>query len=229
MHSVRRWHPDARTCLITNQPVEDPAFDHVRMLTSVDFDNAYANDPQIFRLTPFRETIKLEADMMIVSDCSHWWNMLRHRDLVVSTGCRNWQDRTSTSRHYRKVFDENGLPDVYNAITYWRLSALAKEFFQWVRVIFNDWQQYRNLLKFSPDRPCTDLVYAMAAQIVGPEQVTMPFASYPRMVHMKQHHSGTVSRDWTRELVWEYDRGELRINTIAQWGAFHYQVKEWQP
>jgi hypothetical protein len=26
-------------------------------------------------------------------------------------------------------------------------------------------------------------------------------------------------------LVWETD--PLRINTVAQWGAFHYRVKDW--
>lgn len=229
MQSVRHWHPGARTCLITDHPVDDPVFDHVKLLTAVDTDNAYANDPQVFRLTPFRETIKLEADMLIVSDCSHWWHMLQHKDLVISTGARTWQDQPVVSRHYRRVFDDNNLPDVYNAITYWRLSDTAKDFFRWVRIIFDHWSQYRNLLKFSPDRPCTDLVYAMAAQIMGPHTVTLPFASYPRMVHMKQHHAGLVGRDWTRELIWESEHGRLRINTVAQWGAFHYHVKEWRP
>jgi hypothetical protein len=66
----------------------------------------------------------------------------------------------------------------------------------------------------------------MAAQIMGSERVTMPFTSYPQIVHMKQHHAGTTDR-WTHELIWEFD--PLRINTQAQWGAFHYHIKEWQP
>ena len=229
MQSVKHWHPGARTCLITDQPVTDPAFDHVRLISAPDRDNPYANDPQVFRLTPFRETIKLEADMLIVSECSHWWNMLRHRDLVVSTGCRTWQGHTGSNRHYRRVFDENSLPDVYNAVTYWRLSVVAQEFFRWVQVIFSDWGRYRGLIRFPEAVPSTDLVYAMAAQIMGPELVTLPFAEYPRITHMKQHHAGTVGRDWTRELVWEYHDHELKINTVAQWGAFHYHVKTWRP
>jgi hypothetical protein len=229
MQTVKHWHPAARTCLITDQPYEHPVFDHVRILPAVDRDNVYANDAQAFRLTPFRETIKLEADMLMVSDCSHWWNMLRHRDLVISVGCRTWQDRVSSSQHYRRAFVENSLPDVYNAITYWRLSETARNFFRWVKIIFSDWGRYRRLIKYPEAVPSTDLVYAMAAQIVGPEQVTLPFAAYPRMVHMKQHHAGTVLKDWSQELVWEYHDHRLRINTVAQWGAFHYHVKHWQP
>jgi hypothetical protein len=120
------------------------------------------------------------------------------------------------------VFDHNNLPDVYNAITYWRLSETAREFFDLVRDIFLNWTQFRTLLKFAPETADTDLVYAMAAEIIGPELVTLPFASYPKIVHMKRHHAGTETEHWGRELVWEYPDWRLRINTVAQWGAFHY-------
>jgi hypothetical protein len=224
--SLKAYVPDARVCLITDQPIQDTWFDHVRVLPAV-LDNPYANDAQIFKLSPFRETVKLEADMLIASDISHWWTMFRHRDVVISTGCRNWRGDVSTARNYRKVFDDNHLPDVYNAITYWRLSSTAKEFFGLVRNIFANWVEFRRLIKFAPEVADTDLVYAIAAQIIGPEQVTMPFADYPQIVHMKRHHAGTETERWTQELVWETD--PLRINTIAQWGAFHYNIKDWQP
>jgi hypothetical protein len=60
--------------------------------------NPFANDAQLFRLTPFRETIKLEADMLIVSPIDHWWTQFRHRDVVISTGCRDWQDQCEHSK-----------------------------------------------------------------------------------------------------------------------------------
>jgi len=221
--TIKHWDPGAQVCLITDDPQgNDPVYDHYRVLSNVDLGNPWANDWQVFRNTPFRETIKLEADMMVVSDISHWWTMFRHRDVVVSTGCRNWKDQVSTARNYRKVFDANHLPDVYNAVTYWRLSETAKEFFDLVRDIFVNWDQFRQVIKFAPETADTDLVYAMAAQIMGAERVTMPFASYPKIVHMKRHHADTETESWGRELVWEYHDWHLRINTLAQWGAFHY-------
>jgi hypothetical protein len=220
-------NPAARICLLTNEKYAADhhlfAYTHV---TDINTDNPWANDPLIFNQTPFRETIKLEADMLIATPIDHWWTMFRHRDVVISTGCRNWRGDVSTARHYRKVFDDNHLPDVYNAITYWRRSTTAQEFFGLVRDIFDNWPEYRKLIKFAPNTADTDLVYAMAAQIMGPEQVTLPFAEYPQIVHMKRHHAGTVSEDWTQELVWETN--PLRIQTIAQWGAFHYNVKRWR-
>lgn len=226
--TIKYWHPDAQICLLTNETrSNDTLFDYVYQLSENLQANPYANDWQVFDKTPFRETIKLEADMLITSAIDHWWNMLRHRDVVVSTGCRDWKDQVASARQYRQVFDDNNLPDVYNAITYWRRSKTAQTFFNTVRSIFENWSEYRKLLKFPEDVPSTDVVYAMAANIVGAEQCTMPFADYPRIVHMKRHIAGTQTEDWTRELNWEYRDYLLRVNTVAQSGAFHYNVKEW--
>lgn len=213
--SIRQFHPQAEITVLTNKDLPPTNL------------TGQALDYFAYRLSPYRETIKLEADMLIASPIDHWWTMFRHRDVVVSTGCRDFYGNVSDCRFYRKVFDDNQLPDVYNAITYWRRSVTAADFFRWVREIFNDWPTYRRLLKFSVDEPSTDLVYAMVAQIVGVATVTMPFTSYPKIVHMKQHINPIRTKDWTKELVWELD--PLRIQTVPQSGAFHYYVKDWQP
>ena len=218
--TIKQWNPHASVCLITDKTHANNRRTYFRTLV-----NLYANDWQVFFNSPYRETIKLEADMMIVSSIDHWWDMFRHRDVVISTGCRTWQDQVSGARNYRKVFDANHLPDVYNAVTYWRLSLTAREFFMLVRDIFANWIEFKKLIRFPEDVPSTDLVYAMAADIIGRELVTMPFATYPRIVHMKQAHAGTKTQQWTNELVWEMN--PMRIQTQAQWGAFHYHVKDW--
>ena len=212
--SIRQHHPEANITILTRE-----------MLPNGD-QGGFANDWQCFAASPYRQTIKLEADMVMASSIDHWWTMFEHRDLVISTGARDFYDQPATSRYYRKVFDANHLPDVYNAITYWRVSQTAQEFFRLVRNIFENWAEYRTLLKFPDDVPSTDLVYAMAAQIIGPELVTMPFASYPKIVHMKRHMIPIHTANWTQELVWE--KNPLRFNTVTQWGAVHYHVKDWR-
>ncbi len=179
----------------------------------------------MFRVSPYRETIKLEADMIAAGPVDHWWTLFELRDVVISQGARTYYNEPARSRFYRKCFDENMLPDVYNAITYWRLSHTAKEFFGLTRNIFENWEQFRKILKYSEDVASTDLVYAVAAQIMGPELVTLPAGLGPTIVHMKQHINALQCRDWTQELIWEND--PLRINTIAQWGFVHYHRKEW--
>ena len=223
--SIRHWHPQANIAVVTVKRCSDPVFDHVLPLPHGDL-GGYANDWQVFQASPYRETIKLEADMIAAGPIDHWWTLFELRDVVVSQGARDFYDNKSDCRYYRKLFDANHLPDVYNAVTYWRLSHTAKEFFLIVRNIFENWVQYKNLLKFPDDSASTDVVYAMAAQIMGVESVTLPPGLGPSIVHMKKHIIPVQTEDWTKELIWELD--PVRINTVAQWGLLHYHVKDWQ-
>jgi hypothetical protein len=222
--SIRQYHPDANISVMSVNRCSDPVFDHVIPLPFGDL-GGFANDWQVFHASPYRQTIKLEADMIVASPIDHWWTLFEQRDVVVSQGARTFYDEPAESRYYRKIFDQNDLPDVYNAVTYWRLSMTAKNFFDLVRQIFEQWDKYRTLLKFPDNTPTTDVVYAMAAVIMGMENVTLPTGLGPTIVHMKRHINPIQTDNWTKELVWEMD--PFRINTVAQWGLVHYHVKEW--
>jgi len=211
--SILQFHPAAHVTIVT-----------AGMLPHGNL-GGWVNDWQMFAISPYRQTIKLEADMIAAGPVDHWWTLFELRDVVISQGARTYYDEPAQSRFYRKCFDENYLPDVYNAITYWRLSRTAQEFFMLVRNIFENWDEYKTLLKFSEDTPSTDLVYAIAAQTMGPEQVTLPAGLGPTIVHMKRHINALQCNDWTQELIWEMN--PLRINTIAQNGFVHYHRKEW--
>jgi len=211
--SIRNFHPDANITVLTRE-----------MLPHGD-QGGFANDWQCFSASPYRQTIKLEADMICASPIDHWWTLFENRDVVISSGARTFYDEPAESRFYRKIFDQNHLPDVYNAIAYWRLSATAKEFFNLVRQIFEQWDSYKKILKFSDQAPTTDVVYAMAAVIMGPERVTLPAGLGPTIVHMKRYINPIQSDDWTKELVWE--NNPFRINTVTQWGMVHYHAKGW--
>lgn len=211
--SVLDFHPGAEITILTN-----------RDLPPTDL-SGQALDWFAYRLSPYRQTIKLEADMIMAGPCWHWFELFQHQDVCISTGCRDHLGQVSTARNYRRFLDQNHLPDVYNAIAYWRISRTARDFFTWCRVIFENWSEFRKLVSFSPDEPSTDYVYAMACDVVGRHLTTMPFASYPKIAHLKQHVVQGQQADWTREMVWETD--PLRIQTVAQWGAVHYVKKTW--
>lgn len=214
-HSIRSWHPDANITVLTRDQL--PFGDQ----------GGYANDWQCWHASPYRQTIKLEADMIAAGPVDHWWSLFEHRDVVISQGARDFYDEITSCRRYRKIFDQNHLPDLYNAITYWRVSDTAKQFWQTVRDIFKNWSSYSTLLKFPEHTPSTDVVYAMAAVIMGPDVVTLPSGLAPTIVHMKPHINAIRSNDWTQELTWETD--PVRINTVAQWGMVHYHIKNWSP
>jgi hypothetical protein len=213
-HSILQFHPQANVTIVTEDMLP-----HGNQ-------GGWNNDWQLFHVSPYRQTIKLEADMICSSPFDHWWTMFENRDVVVSRGARDFYGNPAQSRAYRKTFDANNLPDLYNAITYWRLSTTAQEFFQLVRDIFENWNDYKKLLKFPDDVASTDLVYALATKIIGEEYVTLPKELGPTIVHMKQHINKLQGTDWSKELVWEHT--PLRINTVVQHGMFHYYIKDWQ-
>jgi hypothetical protein len=214
--SIREWHPDVAITILTKE-----------MLPYGDL-GGYANDWQCFYASPYRQTIKLEADMFVASPIDHWWTLFEHRDVVISQGCRDIYNQSSAVRYYRKLFDNNNLPDVYNAITYWRRSYISKEFFDYVKDIFEHWSTYKTLLKFPDEHATTDVVYAMVAAIMGVERITLPVGVGPSMVHMKRYILPTMIENWTEELVWEKTNPGLRIQTVAQSGFVHYHIKDWQ-
>ena len=212
-NSILHFHPDANVTVVTESMLP-----HGNL-------GGWANDWQMFAVSPYRQTIKLEADMIATGPVDHWWTLFELRDVVISQGARTYYNEPAQSRSYRKCFDANNLPDVYNAITYWRLSQTAQEFFTLVRQIFTNWSEFKKLICFPEEEASTDLVYAMAAQIIGPNLVTLPKNVGPTIVHMKRHINYLQSNDWTQELIWEND--PFRINTIAQTGFVHYYQKEW--
>ena len=212
--SIFKFHPTANITIVTEE------------MLPYGRQGNFADDWQMFAASPYRQTIKLEADMICASPIDHWWTLFERRDVVISQGARTFCDQPAQSRFYRKIFDENNLPDVYNAITYWRVSQTAQEFFRLVRNIFENWTEYNRLLKFPDDSPTTDVVYAMAAVVIGPELVTLPKGLGPTIVHMKQHINQLQNTNWTKELVWE--NNPFRINTVAQWGLVHYHIKDWR-
>ena len=188
----------------------------------------FANEWQVFRLTPFKETIKLESDLLFTRSIDHWWTAFRLKNVCLSTGCKSYRGINSTVRRYRELFDANNLPDVYNGLMYFRFSQEAKQFFDAAQYIQMNWEYVRTgLKKCIEDRPSTDVLYALAAIMVGPESVTMPSMDFLNFTHMKPAINGFSETDiFTDVFVTEFDQGMIRINNINQLHPLHYYVKD---
>lgn len=229
--SIKQCMPSERVALLTDFPLDNHPFDYVVQFPygdrCADIDWKLANDWQIYSATPFEFTIKLEADMYLPRNINHWWSTLQYRDLVVASTIRDIKGAISSSRYYRQIFDANKLPDLYNAITYFRKSKLAAEFYGVVKEIFENWNVYKNLLKGAEhEQVTTDVAYAIAATAIGVENCILPKFNQMSMVHMKQYIVDTIGGDWTKEFVWEILPECFRIESIPQFYPVHYHIKE---
>ena len=184
-------------------------------------------EPLAFWSTPFKETIKLESDLLFTRSVDHWWTTFRLRDIVMSTGCQTYQQQPATSRRYRKLFDDNHLPDVYTGLMYFRFSQTAANFFRTAKQVFEQWPAVRNLLLGCNDQyATTDVAYAITANIIGPELCTVPSADFVNFVHMKPSINGyDETATFSQVYVTEFDSGMIRINNINQYHPVHYHDK----
>jgi hypothetical protein len=236
--SLRRTNPDLSYAIVTDQETNRDISDNTRK----EFDQVIVlqndqaadqtwkqrNEGQLFWLTPFRETIKVEADLIFTSEIKHWWTGLRVRDVVVSQGCVDYRGNTGTSRAYRKLFDANGLPDLYTGLMYWRKSKTAQQFFGLVRELHSNWTEVsESLTRVGKNDPgSNDVVFSLAAKIFGIEKVTAPLP-YFRMAHLKPGINGLGENfPWHQQLIHDYEN-DLIIAGYRQTVPVHYHEKDW--
>jgi len=187
----------------------------------------FANEWQVFHLTPFKETIKLESDLLFTRSIDHWWTAFRLRNVCLSTGAKNYRGLESTVRKYRELFDANNLPDVYNGLMYFRYSREAKEFFDAAHHIQTNWSYVKSgLKKCVEEEPTTDVLYSLATLMIGEETVTLPNLDFINFVHMKSGFNGwSDNRSWLETVVNERDGNIIRINNLNQYDPVHYYDK----
>ena len=191
-----------------------------------DSDWKLINDWQVYDASPYDETIKLEADMYLPRSIEHWFDVLSINDVAVCNKIRNYKGQISDCRWYRGFIDDNNLPDVYNAITYFKKSEFAEDFFKLVRNIFENWEEYKKILTCNKNEPAsTDWVYAIACHIMGVEKTTVPYNEFS-FTHMKQFVNDLPTENWTESLIYEILPHSVRIQTHPQYYPFHYHVKD---
>lgn len=178
--------------------------------------------------SPYTETIKLESDMLFTSGVDHWWDIMSIKDLCFTTHVRDYRQAISHCRAYRKLFDDNELPNLYNGFYYFKKSDTADKFFQTAKLIFENWPVVKSWLKNCSDRePTTDVVFAIAAKIIGFENCHLPGVDVPSFVHMKGAiNNWDIDTDWRDMLYRQFDRTTLTVGFTRQSYPFHYYQKD---
>lgn len=235
---LKASNPNASYAVVVNQLSQQQLtdehrhwFDHIIPVTNDlnDADSLWKlqNESQVFQLTPFKETIKLEADLIIHRPTEHWWNALEKRPIVLSVGSVNQFGETNRSRHYREFFDLNLLPDVHNGLMYFRYCEEAYQFFELAKSIRENWATVAQTLKRCREQtPSTDVLYAVTALVFGQERVTIPTLNWFRFCHMKPKHTHyPEGAEWFRHLLFETDGSTIRIDNVLQHYPLHYYDK----
>jgi len=187
---------------------------------------------KIYHVTPYDETVLLDADMLFLTNIDNWWNYLdKNYDLFITTNVMTYRNEIVTDNYYRRVFVDNSLPNTYSAFTYFKKSKIAEEFWTLVEIIVKNWREFydRFLSNSKPKHLSIDVVFGLAVKILDiGDKVTSTF-EYPNFVHMKSRVQNwyTVTDDWMDYGgVYLNKQGILKISNFQQTGIFHYTEKK---
>lgn len=221
---------DPRYSWAFDQIVEIPWGDHAE-----NSEWKLENEWKSIWMSPYDETIKLDADMLFFSDIGSWWEMLsgQTRDVVWTNTVRDWKGDIATSDHYRRTFTKSLLPNIYTAFGYFRKTQRSYDFFNLTKMIFWNWESFYSkflAVESRPDHPSTDVIFALACKILDIDQVDYTPALFPTFTHMKSRlqgwTEGDLSEDWLEHIpVFFTPQAECSIGNHRQVFPLHYHVK----
>jgi len=227
--------PDAKLSVIVNENEEIPSnylymFDKIIKVPVPEDEWKIQNKWMYFDLTPYDETIVLDADMLFLTNHDWWWDFCFIDDLLFCERALNFKGVETDSDYYRKVFTENSLPNHYTALFYFKKNKENEKYFQLVRLIFENWKEwYNHILKNPPKHVSGDVVYSMASKIMFRNNMKA-ISPFMRLVHMRNKlQDSKLSGDWTKTLRCDFINQEhnilLKVNNIVQEYPFHYIEK----
>jgi hypothetical protein len=184
-------------------------------------------------LSPFENTVCLDADMLFFRDYSHWIDyFVKNSELYVANSSYTYRDELITSDEYRKAFTHNTLSNLYSFWTFFKKdSELAKEFFTLGRYILKNPTEFTNrfLTGYKPKGIGTDEAFALSAKILGIEDEIAYPLEFPKVVHMKpmvQNWPWPADK-WTDYVGFYFNRkSHLKIGNFQQDSIVHYVEKD---
>jgi hypothetical protein len=224
--------------IVTNEVVPkgyQQVFDHVISIPwmSKTVETTYKAEHRwkLFHITPYDETIVLDADMLFLDDVSDWWEYCSNHDLRFCSKIKNYKrEIVLKDVVHRRAFIDNNLTSPYFALHYFKKSDRALEFYKALEFISNNWEwcytkfapiSYQNWLSM-------DLASAIAIEMTGFYDVVIDQTCPLEFVHMKPGIQDWLSPSVSWQDAVPYvlnSQGELIVGNIRQSKLFHYVEK----
>ena len=104
--NVKATQTNAKYAVITNVVEESipekykEVFDYIIHIVRQPDKSAFFYEPFAFDYTPFKETIKLEADLLFTRSIDHWWTAFRLKDVCLSYQAKTFRGISSRSEEH---------------------------------------------------------------------------------------------------------------------------------
>lgn len=212
------------------------SINNVTIISDFDDDDAKNSDWKIenrwkaFQLSPYDETVVLDADMLFFRNVDHWWDKLANYDLFFTSNVLTYRGETVTSNYYRKTFEKNNLPNLYSAFYYFKKTKVTENYFKLLESIMKDWKPWyqRYLKNMYQTQQSFDLSSALAVKLLGLEDKVTDSTTVPTFIHLKPHvqnWSSISEKTSTRIPVYNFDN-RLMLDSYMCNDILHYVEDE---
>jgi hypothetical protein len=184
------------------------------------------------KLSPWDQTICLDADMLFFRDYSHWVEyFIDNTELYIPNKSYTYRGEVVKDLHYRKTFVHNNLPNLYSFYTFFKKdSKLAEEFFSLGRYILKNPNEFKNefLENYRPKVVGTDEAFSLATKILDIQDDISYDLEFPKVVHLKPM---IQNWPWPADTVSDHVgfyfdlQGKLKIGNYQQLDILHYNEK----
>lgn len=234
--SIKHSQPTIKNIsLVTNDTVPKKylkAFDQIIPIPWVDKTDTsrYAGEHRwkLFHVSPYDETMVLDADMLVLEDVTKWWEQCANYDINFCSIVKNHKLEIVSSDFYRKAFTENNLSNPYFGLHYFKKSQAALEFYKVLEFVCNNWEWCYD--QFAPahyqDWLSMDLATAISIEISGLQLIDV--CSPLEFIHMKPRVQNWESTpiSWQDGVSYVLTaKGDLVVGNIKQSKIFHYVEK----
>lgn len=187
---------------------------------------------KVFHQSPYKETIVMDTDMLVLRSLDNLWEFYKNYDLFFTTSPVTYRNEIITSNYYREMFVENSLPNIYSALYYFKKTEFTHNFFAYLELVLKNFDKFQeDLCPYKKQQHISlDVAIAMTIKLMNIEhKVTNQKETISTFVHMKSHvQNWKMSREKWQNVVSSsltHDL-DLYVGNYRQTGIFHYTEKD---
>jgi len=226
--SIEHHTNDSVTIISDNFPYEDITKKsewHTNTFTS-----NLLNMWQIYWMSPYDETIVLDADMLFLNDYSYWWDYLSKFDMLFPNTIINYKQEIINHNQYDKILTEHNTRPAYEKMFYFKQGQFAQEFFTMLEQILKNYR-FISAKIFPNTRPLTlraSHIFPTCIKMLGIEDVVYDKNDIFKYIDMKLTGLNTKinSPIWDKDLNYWGDYKEFYIENFKQYYPLHYRNAE---
>lgn len=187
---------------------------------------------KVFHQSPYKETIVMDTDMLVLRSLDNLWEFYKNYDLFFTTSPVTYRNETITSNYYREIFVENSLPNIYSALYYFKKTEFTHNFFAYLELVLKNFDKFQeDLCPYKQQQHISlDVAIAMTIKLMGIEdKVTNQKEKISTFVHMKSHVQNwkTPREKWQNVISSTLTNNlDLYVGNYRQTGIFHYTEKD---